>query len=93
MKRQTNKAFRINDKIKCIESCPVIKGYYLMIGGGKIGTNFLRYAKRNKFPFVLVIDKDENAPASREAKILKTENELVNLLKNKALLALPEDKP
>ena len=42
-----------------------------MIGGGKFGTNFLRYAKRNKFPFVLVIDKDENTPASREAKVLK----------------------
>jgi hypothetical protein len=76
-----------------MESCPVIKGYYLVIGGGKIGTDFLRYAKNNKFPFVLVIDRDENAPASREIKVLKTENELVNLLRNKALLALSEEKP
>lgn len=42
---------------------------------------------------MLVIDKDENAPASREVKVLKTENELVNLLRNKELLALSEDKP
>ena len=76
-----------------MESCPVIKGYYLVIGGGKVGTDFLRYARRNKFPFVLVIDRDENAPASREAKVLKTENELVTLLRNKALMALSEDKP
>lgn len=75
-----------------MESCPVIKGYYLVIGGGKIGTDFLRYARKNAFPFVLVIDRDGNARASREAKILKTENELVNLLRDKALLAHPEDK-
>lgn len=76
-----------------MESCPVIKGYYLVIGGGKIGTDFLRYARKNDFPFVLVIDKDENAPASREVKVLKTESELANLLRNKALLALSEDRP
>ncbi len=75
-----------------MESCPVIKGYYLVIGGGKVGTDFLRYASKNKFPFVLVIDKDGNAPASREVKVLKTENELVTLLRNKALLALHEDQ-
>jgi hypothetical protein len=92
-KRHENKAFIIDGKIKCMESCPVIKGYYLVIGGGKIGTDFLQYARKNEFPFVLVIDKDENAPASREAKVLKTENELANLLRNKALLALSEDKP
>jgi hypothetical protein len=92
MKKQTNKEFIINDKIKSMESCPVIKGYYLVIGGGKVGTDFLRYSRKNKFPFVLVIDRDEDAPASREAKILKTENELINLLRNNALAALPKDK-
>lgn len=88
-----NKAFIINDKIKRMESCQVIEGYYLVIGGGKIGTDFLRYARKNEFPFVLIIDKDENAPASREARVLKTENELTNILRDKALLALPDDKP
>lgn len=75
-----------------MESCPVVKGYYLVVGGGKIGTDFLRYARNNEFPFVLVVDKDENAPASKETKVLKTENELVNLLGNKSLSALPEDE-
>ncbi|MDQ1276400.1 MAG: hypothetical protein QG610_1978 [Euryarchaeota archaeon] len=64
-----------------------------MIGGGKIGTDFLRYARKNEFPFVLIIDRDENAPASRETKVLKTENELVNLLRNKSLSAFSKDKP
>ncbi len=73
-----------------MESCPVIKDYYLVIGGGKVGTDFLRYARKNKFPFVLVIDRDGDAPASREAKVLKTENELT-LLRNKALAALPKN--
>ncbi len=93
MKKQTNKEFITDNKIKCIGNCPVIKGYYLVIGGGKVGTDFLRYARKNEFPFVLVVDRDENAPVSRETKVLKTENELVNLLRNKALLALSEDKP
>lgn len=93
MKRQTSKEFIINDKMKCMEGCPVIKGYYLVVGGGKIGTDFLRYARKNKFPFVLVVDKDENAPASKETKVLETESEIINLLRNKALLAFPEDEP
>ncbi|AKB12410.1 hypothetical protein SAMN02910340_02136 [Methanosarcina thermophila] len=73
----------INEKINRLEKTQVIKNYYLVLGGGKIGTDFLHYARKNKFPFVLVIDKDENAPASDEADI-KTEAEVVNLLKNKA---------
>lgn len=76
-----------------MEGYAVIKGYYLVVGGGKVGTDFLRYARKNKFPFVLVIDRDKNAPASRETKVLKTENELANLLRNRASLAHSEDKP
>lgn len=74
----------VDEKINRLEKIHVIKNYYLVLGGGKIGTDFLDYARENRFPFVLVIDKDENAPASRKSKIIKTENELVNLLKNKA---------
>lgn len=73
----------MNEKINRLEKTQVIKNYYLVLGGGKIGTDFLHYARKNKFPFVLVIDRDETAPASDEADI-KTEVELVNLLKNKA---------
>ncbi|AKB18494.1 MULTISPECIES: hypothetical protein [unclassified Methanosarcina] len=38
----------------------------------KIGTDFLEYSQKNRFPSVLVIDRDENASASREAQVLKT---------------------
>ncbi len=80
-----------DEKINYLEKIQVIKNYYLVLGGGKIGTDFLQYARKNKFPFVLVIDRDENAPASKEADIIKTEDELVNLLKNKASVPLPEE--
>jgi len=70
---------------------PVIKDYYLVLGGGRIGTDFLRYARKNGFPFVLIIDRDENAPASREARVLKTWSELINLLKEKAKMPLLEE--
>jgi hypothetical protein len=61
----------VDKKINSLEKILVIKNYYLVLGGGKIGTNFLEYVRKNKYPFVLVIDKDENAPASRESKIVK----------------------
>jgi hypothetical protein len=91
MENREYEASAIDEKIKHFEKIPVIKNYYLVLGGGKIGTDFLQYARKNKLPFVLVIDKDENAPASGESGIIKTENELVNLLKNKASASLPEE--
>ena len=48
----------------------------------------MEYTVKNEFPFVLVIDRNENALASREAKVLKNENELVNLLEKKAAASL-----
>jgi hypothetical protein len=74
------KSLEVDSKIKYLEKVAVIKNYYLVIGGGKVGTYFMEYAVKNEFPFVLVIDRNENALASREAKVLKNENELVNLL-------------
>ncbi len=71
-------------EMEILEKLPVIKGYYLVLGGGKIGTDFLEYTLENKFPFVLVIDSDENAPASKKAKVLKNEEELVKLLRSKS---------
>lgn len=82
----------IDERTKQFKKIPVIKNYYLVLGGGKIGTDFLEYARKNKFSFVLVIDKDENAPASRKSKIIKTEDELVNLLKNKSSASLKDKK-
>ncbi len=82
------KSLEVDSKIKYLEKVSVIKNYYLVIGGGKVGTYFMEYAVKNEFPFVLVIDRNENALASREAKVLKNENELVNLLKKKAAASL-----
>lgn len=84
MESMEYKASQVDEKINHLEKIHVIKNYYLVLGGGKIGTDFLDYARKNRFPFVLVIDKDENAPASRKSNIIKTKDELVNLLKNKA---------
>lgn len=54
----------LNRKITDFNSLPVIEGYYLVLGGGKIGSDFARYAKKNSFPFVVIIDIDESADAS-----------------------------
>lgn len=93
MKSRTNIGLfmvTVNEKISLLDvkkeifrKLPVIEGFYLIIGGGKIGTSFLQYARKTKMPFVLVIDRDSNAPASKNANILKTENELIKLLRNK----------
>ncbi|WP_269851681.1 Rossmann-fold NAD(P)-binding domain-containing protein [Methanosarcina horonobensis] len=80
-------------KIEAFQSLPVIKGYYLILGGGKIGTYFLQYARKNDFPFVLVIDRNENAPASEKAQVLNTVNELINILREKAETSLKEETP
>ncbi len=55
----------IGEKIETFQKLSVIKDYYLIMRGGKIGTDFLQYARKNGFPFVLVIDRDEHAHASR----------------------------
>lgn len=87
-----SKITSIYEKIEAFQSLQVIKDYYLVLGGGKIGTDFLQYARKNIFPFVLVIDRDENAPASGKTQVLKTESELVNLLRKKAETSLQEEK-
>jgi hypothetical protein len=86
-----DKTSAIDVKIEALKNLPVIKDYYLVLGGGKIGTDFLQYARKNDFPFVLVIDRDENAPASGKAQVLKTERELINLLKERAGASLQEE--
>ncbi|MDY9925542.1 hypothetical protein [Methanosarcina sp.] len=86
-----DKTSAIDEKIEAFQRLPVIKDYYLILGGGKIGTDFLQYSLKNGFPFVLVIDRDENAPASGKAQVLKTERELINLLKERAGASLQEE--
>ena len=65
MVTQEDKTSAMDLKIKAFTDLRVIKDYYLVLGGGKIGSDFLQYARKNGFPFVLIIDRDENAPASR----------------------------
>ncbi|AKB32536.1 hypothetical protein MSSIH_1846 [Methanosarcina siciliae HI350] len=91
MVTQGDKAIPMKLKIEVFNNLQVIKDYCLVLGGGKIGTDFLRYALKNGFPFVLIIDRDENAPASREARVLKNRSELINLLREKTKISLREE--
>jgi hypothetical protein len=74
----------INSRIRLVESLPVVRGYYLVLGGGKIGDSFLRYAKKARFPFVLVIDADANAPASLNAEVVSDMGHIVDIIKSMA---------
>ncbi len=70
---------RRTDMDECIlemEKIPVIKDYYLVIGGGKVGKDFIEYAISRDYRAVLTIDMDETAPASEISHIIKTEDEL-----------------
>ncbi|WP_321418911.1 hypothetical protein [uncultured Methanomethylovorans sp.] len=53
-----------SDRTEGLRSLPVIKGYYLVLGGGKIGASFTEHARKHSLPLVLVMDKYRNAPAS-----------------------------
>ncbi|AKB85262.1 hypothetical protein [Methanococcoides methylutens] len=70
----------LNNRIGAFESLPVVSGYYLLLGGGKIGSNFVEYANNSNFPFVLVIDSDPDAPASKDATIIKDISEIPELI-------------
>jgi hypothetical protein len=74
----------INSRISLLESLPVVRGYYLVLGGGKIGDSFLRYAKKASFPFVLVIDADANAPASLNAIVLDDRRCVIDTIRSMA---------
>lgn len=51
-----------------------------MLGGGKIGSDFARYAKEQSFPFVVIIDIDEAAEASNSSVVVEREK-LFSLIK------------
>jgi hypothetical protein len=74
----------INSRISLLESLPVIRGYYLVLGGGKIGDSFLRYAKKAGFPFVLVIDADASVPASLNAIVLNDRRCVIDTIRSMA---------
>ncbi|MFP4655084.1 MAG: hypothetical protein ACLFMM_05335 [Methanohalobium sp.] len=72
----------LNEKMSLISNIPIIQGYYLVIGGGKIGSNFVDYARTNGFPFVLILDINRAAPAAKKAVEIQDKQKLVNILKN-----------
>ncbi|WP_319508545.1 hypothetical protein [uncultured Methanolobus sp.] len=71
----------LNQKINDLSSLPVIEGYYLVLGGGKIGSDFTTYAKKKSLPFVVIIDIDESADASGSSVAVGKE-ELLSLIQN-----------
>ncbi|WP_292465282.1 hypothetical protein [Methanolobus sp.] len=75
----------ISSRIRLVGSLPVVRGYYLVLGGGKIGDSFLRYLKKARFPFVLVIDADANAPASLNSDVVSDMGHIVGIIKSMAI--------
>ncbi len=73
----------INKEISFIEQIPVIEGYVLVIGGGKVGTRFIEETDPERYPFVITIDIDPNASSSRSAHLIQTETELSQVLQQK----------
>jgi hypothetical protein len=71
----------LDEQILHLKDVPVIQGYYLVIGGGKIGNNFVNYARDKNFPFVLITDINKNASAAKKAVELQNKQELVDILK------------
>ncbi|MEL4304459.1 hypothetical protein [Methanococcoides sp. LMO-2] len=72
----------LNNKIASFESLSVVNGYYLILGGGKIGSNFVEYANNSNFPFVLIIDSDPDAPASMDTTVIKDISEIPELIRS-----------
>ncbi|MDK2938709.1 MAG: hypothetical protein PWQ51_873 [Methanolobus sp.] len=70
----------MNKMIADFSSLPVIEGYYLVLGGGKIGSDFARYAKEKSFPFVVIIDVDDSANAT-DSSVTVDREELFSLIK------------
>ncbi len=65
-----------------MEKIPVIKDYYLVIGGGKVGKDFIEYAISRDYRAVLTIDMDERAPASEISRYIETEEELKSSIRS-----------
>ncbi len=57
-------------RMHIIQSLPVVRGYFLVLGGGKVGHNFLKHAKKKSIPLVIVIDKDPDAMVSNDLETI-----------------------
>ncbi|WP_367344053.1 hypothetical protein [Methanomethylovorans sp.] len=80
-----------NHIIEDLQALPVIKGYYLVVGGGKIGTNFVEHARKHNFPLVLVLDKDRTAPASSYTEIIKDVDALHKIMEGRSASLLKKE--
>ena len=80
-----------SDIIEYLRPLPVTKGYYLVLGGGKIGTSFTEHARKHRFPLVLVVDNDRNAAASSGAEIIEDAHCLRKLLEEKLSSPLEQE--
>ena len=76
----------IDSRMHLLRSLPVIRGYYLVLGGGKVGSSFLRYAKKARFPLVLIIDNDARAMASLSAEVMNNREQVVDAIRSLAAL-------
>lgn len=74
----------IDSRMHLLGSLPVIRGYYLVLGGGKVGSSFLRYAKKARFPLVLIIDTDAEALASLSAEVMNDKGHIVDVIRSLA---------
>ncbi|WP_370574928.1 hypothetical protein [Methanomethylovorans sp.] len=76
----------IDLRMHLLGSLPVIRGYYLVLGGGKVGSSFLRYAKKARIPLVLIIDNDDRALASLSAEVMNDREQVADVIRSLAAL-------
>ncbi len=74
----------IDSRMHLLGSLPVIRGYYLVLGGGKVGSSFLRYAKKARFPLVLIIDNDDRAMAALSAEVMNDREQVADVIRSLA---------
>lgn len=70
----------LNQRMTSFGALKVVEGYYLVLGGGKFGSDFARYAKEQYFPFVVIVDIDEAAETSNSSVVVEREK-LFSLIK------------
>ena len=73
----------IDRELALMEELPVIKGYALVIGGGKVGTRFIKNTSHERYPLVLTIDIDPEAEASGISEVIEDQKKLSSILKQK----------
>ncbi len=72
-------------------SLSVIGGYYMVLGGGRLGADFARYAKANSLPFVVILDIDRNSEASHSSTIIDRSG-LLRLIKEYSASNISPDR-